>query len=199
MSESDHYINSQLEILRQKGFEVNPEVKQIKRWGELSTARIQHNIALAALVWLKQPANQSENDTHKILMAFAVFQAFIVNYRKCFAPEIKGINPNMVFRNRPILLETHEKLIRWRNNYAAHSDTSDLVFVDMAIKNLDNKILILNHITYAIPDGHFEAYMNNLQALDQFITSAFAELKINLEKLYGKPFQETSYSEIKNI
>jgi len=120
----------------------------------------------------------------------AFFVAGIMASGRCYASSgsnIKMLSAKEVYKGSPDGMEIHNRLNELRNTIAAHTDTSDLVRVTLAVKDEPIQVTIRHLSTMAMPTNEIPDFLEAVAHTEHFVEVSINKYLNHLEKQAGKP------------
>lgn len=119
----------------------------------------------------------------------AFFIAAIMAYGRCYASSGSGIpslDPKKVFAGSDVGMAVHQRLLKLRNKYAAHTDETDLVRLTLAVKEEPDRIIVRHLSTSALPTPEIPDFLEAVAHSQHFVTAALNKHLDHLETKVGK-------------
>ena len=169
------------------GFTLDPAgYQRLSPW----THMLMHIIhARANFQWVRDHP-VSLGDLNNALQQQAFFIAGIMAYGRCYASSgsnIKMLNAREVYKGSTDGMEIHSRLNELRNTIAAHTDTSDLVRLTLAVKDEPTQVTIRHISTTAIPTKEIPDFLEAVAHTEHFVEVSINKYLNHLEKQVGKP------------
>jgi hypothetical protein len=119
---------------------------------------------------------------------YANLTSLLITYGRCFASgPNKKLMADATYKGHPEALETHNKLIAWRNNFAAHTGNSELAAVSAGIREEQDRIVVIHMVHYALPYRDFVAMRHMLRILENYVVISMNRHHEKMEAATGKP------------
>lgn len=122
----------------------------------------------------------------------AFFVAGIMAYCRCYASSGSGIpmlDAKKVYQASDDGKEVHERLIALRNSIAAHTDTSDIVRLTLAVKDEPKRLVVRHLWTMAVPVDEIADFLEAVAHTEHFVTVSLNKYLNRLEKDHGKSIE----------
>jgi hypothetical protein len=148
----ENFFKSHIKPIAGAGFVLDPP--GYERVGPWTHILIALHMAAAQLKSIQEQPHRLSGDMKDMELTYSRFTSSIVTYCRCFGsagPGIPSLDPKKVFANDPKNKAVHDRIQGIRNNFVAHTDQSDLVRVNLAVKEDDQQILIQHLFSISLP------------------------------------------------
>lgn len=156
------------------GFTLDPPgYERLNMWTHVLTNLLH---AKQNFEWVSQDSRENR-DVASIIREQAFFIAGVMAYGRCYAqsgPGVPTLDAKQVYKGSADGMEVHERLIAIRNTVAAHTDTSDLVRLTLAVRDEPEQIVIRHLSTSALS---LPEVIDFIEAVDH--TSHFVTITVN--------------------
>lgn len=173
----------------QEGFVLDPPgYERLSMW----THMLMHLVnARTNFEWVRDHPPES-GDLENSLRQQAFLTAGIMAYCRCYASsgaKIPTLDAKQVYAGSTDGQEVHARLIKLRNTMAAHTDTSDVVRLTLAVKEEPSRVIIRHLWTMAIPVDEIPDFLEAVAQTDHFVTGSLNKYLGHLEKSTGKAIE----------
>lgn len=152
---------------------------------------------LMAINFAESQLKAIQNQPHRmggtmadIELTYSRFTSAIVTYCRCFGssgPGIPSLDHKKVYANDPKNRAVHDRIQAIRNNFVAHTDQSDIVLLNFAVKEEDDRILIKHLFSISLPSGEFPDFLGAMKKLEDFVVGRLNKQLDALSATKGKP------------
>jgi hypothetical protein len=129
-------------------------------------------------------------DLDNSLQQQSFFIGGIMAYGRCYASSgrnIQMLSAKDVYKGSTDGMELHNRLNDLRNTIAAHTDTSDLVRLTLAVKDEPTKVTIRHLSTMAMPINEIPDFLEAVAHTEHFVQISINKYLNHLETQVGKP------------
>jgi hypothetical protein len=163
-----------------------PEYAHLNPWTHVLVAL---SLALSLLNKLEEQTARMGN-LDNIELSYSRFASAIVSYARCFGsagPGIPCLDAKRVFANDPINRTSHERMIAIRHKMIAHTDQSDLVRVNFAVKEDEDHIYIEHLFTIQLPMNEVPGFLTAIERVHDFVAARLNQQLDALSTKKGRP------------
>jgi hypothetical protein len=171
------------------GFTLDPlGFERLSSWAHMLTHLVN---ARANFEWVRDHLDEGD-ELENSLRQQAFFVAAIMAYCHCFASSGSGIpvlDPKRVYEGSDDGKQVHERLVDLRNSIAAHTDTSDIIRLTMAVKDEPERLVIRHLWTMAVPIDEIADFLEAVAHTEHFVTVSLNKYLGRLQKDRGKTIE----------
>ncbi len=182
------FFKQHIKAIEDDGFVFDPpDYERLNPWTHILMAISMATLQLKAIQNQQHRFGGSMDDLE---LTYSRFTSAIVTYCRCFGssgPGIPSLDPKKVYANDPKNRAVHDRIQSIRNNFVAHTDQSDLVRVNFAVKEDDQKILIQHLFSISLPYGELSDFLGAMEKLQQFVVGRLNKQLDTLSVTKGKP------------